>query len=336
MSKYKKIIAVKVGWCETYNGDVPKGEHGYLKEGNIGHETFNFKKYNNQYFGYIPPKAIIEKGNDKGWLVVSFALKNGKGPLCLVGWHENSTISSEDLVRPEYSSIKNFPLDSMGDKFFYHFKSKKATCLPISERDFFPNQKLSKTRLGSAKVAYLRGHKKTQKDIENGKTEGKWRKDLSLLVENYIVKYKPNASISNETIKKNHNIAPPDEAKKKAIEKAAIKHAKLFLKKKGFNIINSREHERGIGYDLQAIKRKNEKYNEWHVEVKGTSLDKGRFFLSKNEYNTAKTEGDWRLILVEKALTLKPRVRCFTWNEAQRLFNVEPLSWYAEEKVSKA
>jgi hypothetical protein len=336
MTQFKKIIAVKVGWCETYNGDVPRGAHGYLTDGNVGHETFNFKKYNNQYYGYIPPKAVIEKDDKKGWLVAMFALKDGKGPLCLVGWYENATITSNPTIRPEYSKVRDFPLDTNNEKFEYHFKSKIAICLPIDGRDFFPNLKLSKPRLGTAKVVYLRGHNQTLRATKNNSKSNEWREHLAALVEQYIHDYEPYKEIENKLIppesKSSHNIVPPDEKKKKAIEKSAINKARIMLKEKGFNIINSREHERGIGYDLQAICRETGgRYKEWHVEVKGTSLDRGRFFMTRNEYDTAESDTDWRLILVEKALKPKPRVRCFTWIEAKKLFDIEPLSWYAEE-----
>jgi hypothetical protein len=41
------MVFVNIGWMKNYAGatadDQPVGGHGYLKDGNIGHEVFNFK-----------------------------------------------------------------------------------------------------------------------------------------------------------------------------------------------------------------------------------------------------------------------------------------------------
>ncbi|MDH5737373.1 MAG: DUF3883 domain-containing protein [Gammaproteobacteria bacterium] len=332
MRNYKKIIAIKVGWCETYQGDKPIGNHAYLKKSrNIGHETFNFKKFKNTYYGYIPPKAAIEKNDEDGWLVLSFALHNGTGKLCLVGWHENATITSEYIDRPEYRSNEKFPKDANNRKFFYHYTARRGFCIPANKRDFFPNVILGERKLGSAKVVYLRGHNQTQKAIAGNKAENKWREILAKKSIEYISNYSDHDN-DEVVITGSNSIVCPDEKKKKAVESIAIDMAEKYLKKEGFGLINNREKERGIGYDLQAINRNKEKYYELHVEVKGTSLCNERFFLSRNEYNAAESDKHWRLIVVSNALEKRPKINFYTWKEARKKFNIESLSWYAEEK----
>lgn len=131
-------------------------------------------------------------------------------------------------------------------------------------------------------------------------------------------------------IKNKGNIAPPDEEKKKAIEKMAVEHARKYLNEEGFLKIDSREHERGVGYDLLASNHTNSPNKEWHVEVKGTSCKTARFFLSRNEYNVAEKDKCWRLIVVTNALGTRPKLKFLTWKEVNNQFDMEPLSWYAE------
>lgn len=129
------------------------------------------------------------------------------------------------------------------------------------------------------------------------------------------------------------NIAPPDEAKKNEIEKNAVELATQYLKNvENFNNVLSREHERGIGYDLLASENHDDSREDWHVEVKGTSASKGRFFLSKNEHTVGKKDQHWRLILVTNALEKRPKLKLYDWQSLVTEFDIEPLSWYGLAK----
>jgi len=71
-----KIVLLKTGWCDTYDGDEVQGNFAFLREngGVSGHEKFNFRAtLGKGYFGYCPPisaGAVPRPEEPSGWTVV--------------------------------------------------------------------------------------------------------------------------------------------------------------------------------------------------------------------------------------------------------------------------
>jgi hypothetical protein len=112
-----------------------------------------------------------------------------------------------------------------------------------------------------------------------------------------------------------------DPATRVEIEMKAIEFVTLHYKALGFQV-RSVESE-NLGFDLEAD-RSGEILN---LEVKGTSNEAPRFFISRNERRRSVTDSQWRLAIVSGALSLKPQLRVLTATEAETTLFFEPLSW---------
>lgn len=104
-------------------------------------------------------------------------------------------------------------------------------------------------------------------------------------------------------------------------EKKAVRFVRARLRREGYNVL-SRESE-VCGYDLHATR----KDHELHVEVKGTSGDRPRFFLTRSERRKADSDPDWRLAVVTRAKA-KPHLNPFVpGSHLTRWFQLEPIQW---------
>ena len=179
--KFNKIVFVKTGWSDLYEGGYVLGNHRYLKQtANIGHEIYNFKKTKIGYCAYIPPSAgscpQLFGSDSKDWLVIFLARENGNGPLCVIGYYENAKIYNELQDRPEYEYEK-FETDNNGDKFRYCIKSKEALRLPLEKRREWEIPKNLCKHIGSTPIIYVRGPK-SKNEI--------WRKDFADIAERLL------------------------------------------------------------------------------------------------------------------------------------------------------
>ena len=111
----------------------------------------------------------------------------------------------------------------------------------------------------------------------------------------------------------------PDSVTRKKIELAAIEFVAAHYEKNGFKITDHQKEN--CGYDLLV-----ESADEiLKIEVKGTSGNDNRFFISRNErYRSA--DPLWRLAIVTSALT-NPTLKIFNSNEMERAFNFDSLCW---------
>lgn len=112
------------------------------------------------------------------------------------------------------------------------------------------------------------------------------------------------------------------------IEKRAIDRATRYLRRRGWKVQSVEAEARG--YDLFCTKDG----GELHVEVKGCSGTSPGFIITSNEYETAKTDPCFRLLIVTAALSVG-RVKKMTGKEALSLFDFSPLSYSARLKDAK-
>jgi hypothetical protein len=90
------------------------------------------------------------------------------------------------------------------------------------------------------------------------------------------------------------------------VEKAAEKAVIAYYKAKGFDFEDRTKVK--CGYDFLFSK----KAKALHVEVKGTSSENARFFLTRNEHASGyQTNPAWRLAMVTQALSKVPVVEIF-------------------------
>ena len=108
---------------------------------------------------------------------------------------------------------------------------------------------------------------------------------------------------------------------RKKVEKAAEEAVKKHYREKGFSHDDDDDNvtKKNLGFDF--IFRKGR--TEHHVEVKGTSGDLPRFFMTRNE-NAYREARAWRLAIVTNALGPKPTVRVYDNRRFNRTFKLEP------------
>jgi uncharacterized protein DUF3883 len=104
-------------------------------------------------------------------------------------------------------------------------------------------------------------------------------------------------------------------------EVKAVRLIRAKLLREGYKV-RSRESE-VCGYDLHATRNG----HELHVEVKGTSGDQPRFFLTRSERRKAENDADWRLAVVTRAKTKPVPLPFVAGRQLTRRFQLEPIQW---------
>lgn len=118
----------------------------------------------------------------------------------------------------------------------------------------------------------------------------------------------------------------PDQEHRDKVEKASIEKAKNFLQSRKYNVTDRQKDN--CGYDLLA--KRNYPPNELHVEVKGTSNEAMRFFMSRNEKQYM-SNPKWRLLIVTDALN-DPQASLMTEKQVIKEFELNPFAWEAIHK----
>ena len=303
----ERIAFVKTGWSEEYKGGPVVGRHAHISKFEEAHERFNFLKGPNQHFyAYLPPigrnfRPPQPKETDD-WLVIFVSARNGNGPLTVLGWYEHATFEREYQERLEYESGQDFETDVDGNNYIYCVSANVAQLIPEENRSVV----ISGDHFKRTPIIYARG---------NGQDDG-WRQELAILAEEIV---------GNSELRITTNSRPtfnfPDLEHRNAVEKAAIEKAIEYLEGKKYKITDRQKDN--CGYDLLAKRKRSP--NELHVEVKGTSVQEKRFFMSRNEKQYMPNP-KWRLLVVTNALD-NPKVTVLTASEVERMFQFNALSW---------
>ncbi|MBO7597671.1 MAG: HNH endonuclease [Bacteroidales bacterium] len=129
-----KILFCRIGWCKYYNGDPtdPPVGGGSYNDSDIGHEIYNFKPFEGEYYGFVRAKNdtinvsrleadAIDKTENVLVVWVSEQV--------LVGWYNNATI---------YRDCQKVPSDAKRMKGYtsYNITADDAVLLPEKEREF--------------------------------------------------------------------------------------------------------------------------------------------------------------------------------------------------------
>jgi len=97
-----KVLWVKFGWSDFYQGGPVDGNFPWLTDGKEGHEAFNFAPDEGRYCCYLPPQG---QGNQpwsddpRGWTVVCLAKNPEHTGIHIVGWYQNAKLEGKYLYR---------------------------------------------------------------------------------------------------------------------------------------------------------------------------------------------------------------------------------------------
>ena len=317
-----KVLWVKFGWSNYYRGGPVDGNFGALARGDVGHEAYNFEPAaDGTYYCYVPEHEINAKKyapsnpDPTGWTVVCFAKHHKRTGIHIVGWYEDAKLLGTWRYVPEtraYSPVSDSDPDA---RWSYCITSKNAYFVPPEERIRFSHRSI-----GRGKYSFLRGP-----DVQTTPN-----KEEVLRILKHHMKRLKSAVIENPTDETApgpgtepgdplHVFGTPEHRKK--VEKAAEDAVKRHYRAKGFSHDDDDDNvtKKNLGFDF--IFRKGR--TEHHVEVKGTSGDLPRFFMTRNE-NAYREAPAWRFAIVTNALSPKPTVRVYDNRQFKRTFELEP------------
>jgi len=311
----EKIIFCNTGWMDFYKGlmnDSITGGGKYVDNMGWGSEMFNFKRFNNKYFGYVQPKinrhnpSIIklEKlgGTEtdesiSGVTVVWTATDPHNGGTYITGWYKNATVYRY-YQDPPRNSKRRHKNEAVG----YYISAKTGNCklLTKDERNVRV-QRQKKNWMGQSNVWYA----------ENNP-------DFVQEVKDYI--FKDIIPPKVRGLKRRGGARQSDPLKRIEVEKKAVLVVTSHYKKLGYKIESFEKDN--VGWDLTA---KNDK-TELKLEVKGLSGFNVATELTPNEFkNLTLDKIFYRLCVVTSALT-RPKLNIFAYSH-------ETNEWTSEEGV---
>ncbi|SFE10180.1 DUF3883 domain-containing protein [Methylobacterium sp. 13MFTsu3.1M2] len=296
------MVFVNIGWMKNYAGatadDQPVGGHGYLKDGNIGHEVFNFKPLRDSVYGYVPRAARINLKNLGGATsdesiapvtVVWIARNPSNKKTYIVGWYKNATVFRNNdhikLTRERGFDVV-YQITAPADD---------ATLLSVDRRQFIIPTEKAEGNLGQSPVWY------------GGKDEFRAR----------VAAYIAAGGVFTAT-KKGGSKGPKrqtDPELRKQIELAAVRHATAYYESidGGSQVVDSVEKD-GVGWDLNVTAPTGALLK---VEVKGLSGRDLVVELTPNEYKKMKSlehRAQYVVYVVTEALTTSARSHVFRHN----------------------
>ena len=310
-----KVLWVKFGWSDHYRGGPVDGNFSQLVRGDVGHEAYNFEPAaDGTYYCYVPPLAgkyaPSKPDHPAGWTVVCLAKHPKRKGIHIVGWYEDASLLGTWGNVPETRA--HFPVsDSDPDeRWFYCITSESAYFVPPEKRTMpFAHRSV---RQGS--FSFLRGPgvRTTQNKDEVLEYLKRRMKELKFtVIENPTNDTAPD--LGAEPGDPLRGFGTPEHRKR--VEKAAEEAVKGHYK--GYSCTDVTK--KNLGFDF--IFRRGR--TEHHVEVKGTSGELPRFFMTRNE-DSYRENPMWRFAIVTNALGPKPTVRVYNNRNFKRTFELEP------------
>ncbi|MET7244986.1 DUF3883 domain-containing protein [Methylobacterium sp. EM32] len=296
------MVFVNIGWMKDYAGpsahDTPVGGHGYLKDGNIGHEVFNFAFLNDKVYGYVPRSARINLENLGGSssdesvtpvTVVWIARNPSDKKTYIVGWYKGASVH-KDNNHIKLNRSKNFNVN-----YQIEAPANKATLLHIDQRLFKIPTAKEKGNLGQSPVWY------------GGKDE------FRAVVAAYVAADGVLAEMPKVGSKGAKHQTDPE--LRKRIELAKVRHATAYYQSRagGSQVVDSVEKD-GVGWDLNVTAPTGAVLK---VEVKGLSGRDPVVELTRNEFAKMRSpehRAQYIIYVVTEALTSEARSHVFRHN----------------------
>ena len=313
-----KVLWVKFGWSDHYRGGPVDGNFSYLAgEGNVGHEAYNFEPAaDGTYYCYVPEQAgkyaPSNADHPAGWTVVCLAKHPKRTGIHIVGWYEDANLLGTWSNVPETRA--HLPVsDSDSDEgWLYCITSRTAYFVPPEKR----TMPFTHRSVGMGKYSFLCGPR-VQKTANKEKVlkylKRRMKKLKSSVIENPTDETAPDPGA--EPGGPLRGFGTPEHRKK--VEKAAEEAVKRHYCAKGFSYKD--KTKKNLGFDF--IFRKGR--TQHHVEIKGTSGDLPRFFMTRNE-NAYRENPAWRFAIVTDALGPRPTIRVYDNRQFEKTFELDP------------
>lgn len=298
------MIFFNIGWMAHYQGlnddDKIKGNFGYIKENNSGHEQFNFLPTNGWLYGYAPirwlegadaPNKIninkIGANSDddvlKGADVIFFSRNPNEDNSYIVGWYRNAEIFRE--ARP----LEGRKID--GIDFYYSAKTraKYGVCVPKSKRIFvIPSSKKETGGYGESAI---------------------WYADKIPGFKDRVRKYIEDYGHPHARIPKNMDVDA-----KLLVEQTAVKTVTQYYEDLDYEVQSVEDDN--VGWDLTATHKNNG--TELFIEVKGLSGECVSVQLTPNEYKTMKNKHNKYILAVCTKTLTKPELHIYTISRQEK------------------
>lgn len=320
----KKILWVKFGWSDYYQGGTVGGDFPWLAEhGGKGHEAWNFKPADGRYYCYVPPQGAGGtpwNPDPRGWTVVCLARYPRKTGIHVVGWYEDATLHGGYRNRPEAGVAGPAAQDGKTGDLLYSISAGRAFLVPPELRV----SPFSHESVRQGKYSFLDGPGVAQ-DANKRAVLKILEADLKRLKSTATSKPNPATAsiVANDEADPLRSFGTAEHRKK--VEKRAVEAATEKLEAMGY-CCNSREPE-NLGFDLEATHRVTKK--KMDVEVKGTASPAPRLFMTANEH-AYMSKQTWRLAMVTNALT-KPEVELLDRRQFDKTFKLTPMVWVGRE-----
>ena len=315
-----KVLWVKFGWSDHYRGGPVYGNFSQLARGFVGHEAYNFEPAaDGTYYCYVPEhwgRYAPSNPDPTGWTVVCLAKHPKRAGIHIVGWYEDATLLGTWGNVPENRA--HLPVsDSDPDaRWLYCITSRSAYFVP-PERRTMP---FSDRSVGRATFSFLRGP--GVRTTDNKKKVLKYLKRRMRELKSAVTENPTDETAPDLGAEKGDPLRVFGTLEhRKKVEKAAEEAVKKHYHEKGFSHDDDDDDvtKKNLGFDF--IFRKGQ--TEHHVEVKGTSGDHPRFFMTRNE-NDYRENPKWRFAIVTNALGPKPTVRVYNNRRFKKTFELEP------------
>ena len=310
-----KVLWVKFGWSDQYRGGPVDGNFSQLARGEVGHEAYNFEPAaDGTYYCYVPEQAgnsaPSNPGHPAGWTVVCLAKHPQRTGIHIVGWYEDAMLLGTWGKVPETRAHLPVSDSDPDERWLYCITSETAYFVPPEERTIpFSHRSV---RRGS--FSFLRGpgvRTTPNKDEVLEYLKRRMKKLKSSVIENPTDETAPDLGAEPGDPLRGFGTQEHRKKVEKAAEEAVSRHYE------GFSCTDVTK--KNLGFDF--IFRRGQ--TEHHVEVKGTSGDLPRFFMTRNE-NAYRENPKWRFAIVTNALGPKPTVRVYDNRRFKRTFELEP------------
>ncbi|MDB5541249.1 MAG: hypothetical protein JWQ89_2976 [Devosia sp.] len=308
------IIVFHTAWMDKYDGDrasLSAGGFKFAVEHGYGHEMYNFRDIDGQYYGYVPPTGTLHFEDHfpvpkktevlEGVTVVWTAPHPEQGGRAVVGiWRDAKVYRYDQEPTGAPARRRKIGTEIAG----YRCTAEAANCvlLPPDARPIFV---LARQRRGSESWP-------GQQKVFYPKPKSQALRRLIEILRDIDLRSSPAVKASNGKGKKTGRSGwQADVERRRQIEVAAVKSVGLHLEGLGFTV-HSVEKD-NLGYDLAATRGD----EMLHVEVKGRSGGDVVADLSVNEFDCLsryqrlrKPEKHYRIAIVTDALG-KPDIHEF-------------------------
>lgn len=293
------FLVCNVGWMDRYDGPAQIiGGGSYVQEHGFGHETYNFKQWNGQYYGYVQPSGSsinvrrlgAEEGADSvGGMTVVWTAKRPRGGVVVVGWYGQGIVHRSLKDAPSDAPRLDITNTERRCGYFIEAPVSESRLLAVDER-VIPVPR-GKGGMGQSNVWYAD------------------RSEKATAFREFVMKMITTGNVptisSGRGVRGKRGGWKVDVIKRQKVERAAVNAVAQWYERRGYSVASVEQEK--CGWDLDAFHT--DSHEVLRVEVKGLSGKDVFAEVSSNEYAKMierKRKG-YRLCIVTEALCQKNR-----------------------------